>query len=486
MKRVERTDGPVNKKKAIDFSKPFQKHILAMVLRVPNFLEEVRDCLRAEHFDDPSVNDVMAWTLSAWDETREVPSKASLIDTFGDIEPFIRTLYREDLTDEKMVMARVRQFAHNRAMCLAIMTAADMLNAEKMGKPYVDAKGKKVDADPLKLVADASLVGKTHVASGDDLFADFSALVRMASRDYDGDVLSTGFSHLDEAGLVGCAGEVGAILGIPGCGKSAMLTAMSLLMVRLGMRVLYYSIEMPRKRMAKRICSRIAGPKADISGDAEEFVNLTTRRLKQYVRGDGQYIIRYGTMFKTTIADIRAEIIRLRGQGIFPSVLFIDYPGVLKPEGKNLEKRFQLEEIWLAFRGLCQEFRLWGWGPAAATRDALKKMTESKTPQVLTMADIGECFQIMYHVDQAFAICQDTEEVEANRGRFYVLKNRYGKPGTVIDYDCDLSRGLFATTGLSRVPVARRKVSANKAEDVAFQDAVDKKRAEDKKRDGRG
>lgn len=478
MKRVvPRADDPVNKRWAIDYSKPFQKHILAMILRIPQFLEEIRDCVRAEHFDDPSVNDIVTWVLTAWDEAREVPSKASLMDTFGDLEPFIRTLYRDDLTDEKLTKERLRQFAHNRAMCLAIMTSAKVLEAEKRGKPYLDDKGKPVTIDPLKLIADASLVGTTVLSRGDDLFSDFSSIVRMATTDFDGDLISTGFPHLDEAGLMGCAGECGALLGIPGSGKTGMMVAMSLLMARQGLSVLHYSIEMPRKRMAKRICARIAGSKADIAGDPSDFIAIATKRVKQYLRGKGQYIIRYGKMFQTTIADIRAELIRLRGQGIFPSVLFIDYPGILKPEGKNLEKRFQLEEIWLSFRGLCQEFHLWGWGPAAATRESLKKMTESKTPQVLTMADIGECFQIMYHVDQAFAICQDPEEVEANRGRFYVLKNRYGRPGTVINYECDLSRGLFATTGLSRVPVARRRVSQNKAEDAAFQDAVDKKRA---------
>lgn len=482
------------KQRAIDYSKTYQRHIVAMILRVPGFLASVRECIFSEHFDDPAVNDILAWTLRAYDEAKEVPSRAMLADTFEDHVGLLRNLYREDVGDARLTAERIRHFARNRQMRVALVQAANYVNGETRGDvpwdenirglgiskaqwgnlPNLDRQDALIRLS-LRMIDKAKQIGNAEPVVTHDVFKDFPGLLRSATAGKDTDLISTGHPHLDEAGLGGCPGEVGGIMGVTGGGKTHMAWSLALQMARLGHRVYFYSVEMRGQRMAQRVCSRIAGKKADLGGDKDEFVRKASARLGLFLREPNRLLIEYGISKRSSINSIRARLLALREQGFVPEVVIIDYPGILQAEEKYAEVRHRLEDIWLGFRGLCQEFRVLGWGPIQSNREALRKMINSTRPEILTAADIGECYAIVQHLDLGFAICQTQVETEANRGRFYVFKNRYGKHGTVIDFECDLARGIFSTTGLSRPQVLTKKVRSNRAEDEAFKDAVDRR-----------
>lgn len=437
------------KTKPIDLSKPMQAHILAAVLRHPGLMPQLRSILNPEHFADDAIADILAWSLHHWDEHKEVPSKAAIRDAFREDsdKQVIKRLYAEEIPDPKGLVDRVRGFANNRAMRLAILKSAEVLSAEARGEAYRDQKtGKVVDVDPVKLVREASLVGKADDNIGVELDVGMEERIRLFLNPPEHTVFTTGMAHLDSSGVALARGEMGLVLGASKRGKSHVFINILYGALKQGLKVVYYSLEMSEDKVEARLWRRVAGKKADAKQDPVGFVGTMKERWARLVRG--QCIIKRYIAHMATPDDIRAHLTVLQAKGKLPDMVIIDYGGLLKPVKPTGEKRHDLDNVFLEMRAIAGEFNVALWTAAQTNRGALTK-------DLVTEADVGEAYSIIQHIDCGIFISMTEEERADNKGRFFVF-SRNEASGGVVEFEHDYSRSIINTTGMQASTGAKR------------------------------
>ena len=431
-----------------------QKHILAAVLRVPGVMAQVRSTLDPDHFPDQSVADVMAWTLHHWDEHRQLPSKASLLDVFKkdeDAQTVVKRAYKEEVPDSAHICERVIGYAKHRALRLAVAEAAQVVQAQARGEVLKDERNRPKYTDPdvyiRKLVEGAMRVGASSNDIGEFLHETLEKGVEETLHPKVVQRYFTGIKHLDEAGVCVEPGEIGCVLGVAKGGKSQVLLNVALHQLKQGHDVVFYNLEMPEDRNRHRWYRRIAGPKADVKTDPEAFVEHLKARMPHLLKG--RLLVKRALAKQFSPQDIRAHLATCQSQGFVPKVIIVDYVGILKPEKVYDEMRFNLASLWLDFRAICQEFNLAGWSAAQVNRGGAGV-------ELVTMKDIAESFEVVQHIDVGFSISMTQVEREANQGRFFVFASRNDRDGTIIDFTHDFSRSIIKSVGVHQPTSEKR------------------------------
>ncbi len=463
------------KRKPIDLSKVMQQHILAAVLRIPGVMPRVRPVLNPDFFEDTAIGDLVARVNAHWDDDKETPSKAALMDAMGeDYRDLIRKVFKEEVPDPEYTVQRIREFANVRAMRLAICRAADAIAAQQRGEPYRDDDGREVDLDPVDLVREAALVGKGDEDIGDDFDETFERGMKQILHPERTERFNTGMGFLDQAGVWLERGELGCVLGASKRGKSHVLANIGMNLAIEGKRVIYYSLEMRADKVLMRLYARLAGKKADIKQDPVGFVaRLRERKSKLYDPGKGKFLVKRYPAYGATPDDIRAHLTHLIAGGWKPDVVIIDYGGLLRPKVPLKEKRHELANVFLEMRAIAGEFNVGMWTAAQANRGAVNK-------EVVTMSDFAECFEIVQHLDIAFSLSVTDAEKADNKGRFYVLASRNDSDGAIVSFKSDFSRSSIETLGVTRTTgekkaAARPPTGSAAREQAAYDDHKDRR-----------
>ena len=427
----------------IDLSLPLQRHILAAVLRVPGLLARVRPVLNPDHFPDPAVSDILAWSLHHWDEHKQLPSKAALLDVFKadeDAQTVVRRAYKADVPDPAHIESRIVGYARHRALRLAVAEAARVVSASGKGEVLKDERGRPLYSDPdayiAKLIDAARGVGAQAQSLGEFIDEGLEAGIAEVLNPRRRELFYTGFQHLDESGVSVERGEIGCVLGVAKGGKSQVLLNIALAQLSMGYDVVYYNLEMREDRLRDRWYRRIAGSKVDQKADPQAFVAALRRRFPRLMQG--RLLIKRCVAKTFTPSDMRAHLNACRAQGFNPAVCIVDYVGIMKPDRVFDDVRFNLASLWLDFRAICQEFEMGGWSAAQVNRGGVGV-------ELVTMRDIAECFEIVQHIDVGFSISMRDDERAQNAGRFFIFASRNDSDGTIVDFKFDFSRSLIKT-----------------------------------------
>ncbi len=436
------------KRKAIDLSKPMQQHILAAVLRIPGLIARARPVLNPDYFEDDAVSDLIASVNNHWDEDKEVPSRASLLDKFPEAtHNLIRRVFKEEIPDPSYTIQRIREFAQVRAMHLAILKGAQVLAARKQGLPYRDeATGKELDLDPVDLVKEAALVGSDSSDMGLDLHATLEDGLRRIIHPEEVEKFGFGeaMAHMNAAGVQLERGELGCVLGASKRGKSHVLNNIAYGALNQGKRVIYYSLEMKAEKVRQRMYARIAGESApDVRQDPHGFVACVRRNMPKLVDISSRFLIKRYPAGGATPDDIRAHLTQCVAEGFKPDLIIIDYAGLMRPKKPTGEKRHDMATVFLEARAIAGEFDVAVWTAAQANRGAVNK-------PVVTMADFAECFEIVQHLDVGFSICMTDEEKAANQGRFFILASRNDADGGYVEFKFNFAKSIITTTSFER------------------------------------
>lgn len=441
------SDETQEKARAVDLSAPMQQHTVAMALRCPGVMARIRGCMNPDYFDDNALADIVAWTNQHWDENKEVPSKQALRDCFQEHHPLIKSLFAQELPDPKHTVQRITHFARLKAVRLAILRGGEAVSAEMNGEKYLDAKGKPVDLDLVKLFREALNVGTDMSDLGEDLGSTMEGDIAEILNPPKAEKLLTGMGHLDEAGVALERGDLGCVLGASKRGKSHVLINLAYGALKQGLNVVYYTLEMPAKKVRRRFHQRVAGAKADVKGNPEEFVRLLKERYGRLILG--RMVVKRWPSRGATVEDIRAHLAQLQARGDRIDLVIVDYAGILKPVKSTGEVRHDLAAIFLELRAIAGEYNVGMWTAAQANRGSVNK-------ELVTMADFAECFEIVQHLDVGFSVCMTEDEKANGEGRFFVLASRNEADGMVITFKHDYSRCMIQTTGVQK-PEAEKK-----------------------------
>ena len=229
------------------------------------------------------------------------------------------------------------------------------------------------------------------------------------------------------------AGEMAFILAPMGGGKSMFLIAGATTAYLAGKNVVYYTLELSEEIVGQRFDSCINQIKLK---DVWDFPDIIKEKIEETKKLGGSLIIKGFLTGQATINTLVAHLRTLEiNEGFRPDIIFIDYADLLKPLDSFSEKRHSLDGIYIAVRGMANEFKIPIWSALQTNRGGLE--TEK-----VGLTTVGETLGAGKAADIVISVGRDPDAVEQNpnAAKVGILKNRNGAAGFFIDANFDTSK----------------------------------------------
>ena len=127
--------------------------------------------------------------------------------------------------------------------------------------------------------------------------------------------------------------------------------------------------------------------------------------------------------------------------GVKPDLIIIDSVDLLKSKRKSIERKEEIDDIYVATKGLAKELKTPIWSVSQVNR------TGAKDNIIEGTSAAGSYDKIMIS-DIAVSLSRKKEDKVSGTGRFHIMKNRYGGDGMTYQALVDTSTGHFKITGL--------------------------------------
>jgi replicative DNA helicase len=282
---------------------------------------------------------------------------------------------------------------------------------------------------------DAQKVGENVADLGLRYFEETEARVRERGSEIHSGVTPMGIRDLDNVLAGGLHSEQMAIwMGGSGDGKSLALAHCAKRGVLERLNVVYYTLELSDKIVAKRFdscLSRIPIMELDSSPDT------VISKVQQWGRWYGNnLIIKQYAPRQASVNTLRAHLTMLTNSGFKPDLIVVDYLDLLKPLTSYNDAYTDLGYIATDIRALGVEFD-------APVQTATQVNRAGLNADVIDLHHISDSLQKTFPADIVLAICRTDEEKRNSRARIFVAKNRNGPKSIEIPIRTAYSRMAF-------------------------------------------
>ena len=196
--------------------------------------------------------------------------------------------------------------------------------------------------------------------------------------------------------------------------------------IKSGKNVVHYTLELADVVVASRYDSCITGiPLKDLFVFKEQIYEDV-----QDLNG-GLIVKEYPTKSAST-RTLENHLEKLRQRDFKVDMILVDYGDLLKPNVIRKEKRMELESIYEELRAIAQKNDCPVWTASQTNRSGLNA-------EVITMESISEAFNKCFVADFIFSVSRTIDDKNANTGRMFIAKNRFGPDGLVYPLLMDTS-----------------------------------------------
>jgi len=210
-----------------------------------------------------------------------------------------------------------------------------------------------------------------------------------------------------------------------------------------GLNVVFYSLEMSRTNMIKRIWKALSGQVTEdteltipyFTEDGSKWVieNKTTlkkassileiekkqKSLKRMFRG-GSFKVFAEPAYSLTVESLETKLDDLVHDGFMPDVIIIDYADIMMPSDRSAELRNQLDGIWKRLRAMAQKRKAVVFTASQTNRGAISREVEAE--------DVAEDIRKLAHVTSMVSISKTKYCKENSLAIFSQLAVREGEP----------------------------------------------------------
>lgn len=413
----------------------FQSKILRMLYQDPTYAASTAANLTADHFD----NRLHRWLCSvildySRNNSHSIPLDGILLKAKRDISTgrlqlddarkltaFTKLLVKP-LKDRSFVKEELSNFVQNQMWREFLIDAMTHLRKQEFSKIYEKSKG------VLSIqFMDSGGLGTHYVRD---------VRQRVKRRQVD-DLVGkpTGTSldnYLRHGGLPPT--KVGGIMGVYGTGKSHLL-------VHFGGSVILESDQ------TERVCHiQLEGSQEDTCDRYDAWFSKTPINLLKAKRKTVQKKIKklgqkYGDFLvvkkfparRLTVSGIRAYLRQLESVGFYPTVLLLDYLGLMRDEEGAKEKHDAMSNVVQGLQTMAEEQKLAVWLALQANRGSVQQDSLDKD-------SVGGSFAVGQDLDVLVAWSQTAKEKTVRRARLSLIKNRLGPDGIEIPVSHDWSK----------------------------------------------
>lgn len=398
----------------------FQIKVLSSLLKHKEFLQNIHDILDAEYYDNPAHKWIVEEVLRYYYKYHAAPTMDALSVEVKKIDnevlkvsviEQIKEIHKTSNEDRDYVEQEFANFCRNQQLKKAILLLPDLLD----GGQY----------DDIRYVMDSALKAGQDKNIGHEYEKDMETRYRVEER---GSIPTPwgGINELLMGGLGG--GDLGIIFGNPGGGKSWMLTNMGAQAIVHGYNVCHYTLELSEDYMGKRYDAILTGLDVQTIHQHRAEVEAKVAGVK------GKLIIKEFAMGKASISTIESHIQKCTDLGYKPDLIIIDYVDLLKSKRKSIDRKDEIDDIYVSTKGLAREMKIPIWTVSQVNRAGAKD-------DVIEGDKAAGSYNKMMIADFALSLSRKRQDKVNGTGRIHIMKNRYGTDGMTYAAKINTSNG---------------------------------------------
>ena len=398
----------------VGYGKSFQESVARLMMEDRPFCDQIEEVLELEFFDSAYLRAFVEIILDYREKYNQHPHFVTLHTEIKkgskkhdgavnkQLRDFVVRIQTEDVNDKDYIKDQAIDFCKKQCLKKAILESANLV--------------KKGDYDSITKIINEALTRGNDQNFGHDWFMDIDHRYVKQSRK----PITTGWQRIDEItkGGIG-AKELAVVIAPTGAGKSMVLVHLGAQALKLGKKVVHYTLELADTVVGIRYDSCLA--KIDLREimDSKEIVKERIDDIP------GKLIIKEYPTKSASTKSLKNHLEKLRKQNILPDVVIVDYADLLRPVSSTSEKRHDLEGIYEELRGMATEFECAFLTASQTNRGGLNA-------EVITMESISEAFNKCFVADFIFSLSRTPQDKQANSGRIFIAKNRNGPDGLVF------------------------------------------------------
>ena len=393
-------------------------YLIRELTAAPECIPEARAAIRAEMFQDAHTRELWQILCDTFD--------ADGADAINDITLYQRAPEKSWYREHILTLNASCSLTKRESYAAAIKSGYESLKAFELAEKLKTAAVRGTTlTEALEIIrayeaeATATAPQIARAVSVTDAFNDLCAELGTGRG-----AIPTGIPSLDRATYGGLeAGNLVVIAARPSVGKTALALHLARGMAVAGRRVLFFSLEMTRAEIAKRLCIGTGAARAiDFRRDAPNW-----EALEESARVFAKWpLIIDDTSHR--LEDIRAGIV-LENNRHGLDIVFVDYLGMIESSrDDNTPQYLKIGDIAKQLKKLAQALHIPVVLLCQLNRESEK---EDRDPRLSDLRDSGE---IEHAADIALLLRREDEEGRRIVAR--VAKNRHGPK----DFDIELER----------------------------------------------
>ena len=404
----------------VGYGKKFQESVAILMMEDRPFCDQIEEILEIDFFDSSYLRGFVEMILQYRKDYNQHPhlvtieteiKKGTRFDgaTNKLLINFVNRIKTEDVVDRDYIKDQAVDFCKKQCLKKAILESATLV--------------KKGQYDSITKIINEALSKGNDQNFGHDWFMDLDQRYVKKSRK----PITTGWQRIDEITKGGIGSkELAVVIAPTGAGKSMVLVHLGAEALKLGKKVVHYTLELADTVVGIRYDSCLA--KVDLR-DIMDSKEIVKERIQDV---SGKLIIKEYPTKSASTKSIKNHLEKLKKQNIMPDVVIVDYADLLRPVSHGAEKRHDLEGIYEELRGMATEFNCAFITASQTNRGGLNA-------EVITMESISEAFNKCFVADFIFSLSRTPQDKQANSGRIFIAKNRNGPDGLVFPAAVDWS-----------------------------------------------
>ena len=409
-----------------DYGPAFQVKTIGALLTRKEFVQNIYDILSDEHFPNPAHKWIINEILQYWNKYHTVISMDTLkievkkIDNDvlkTSIVEQIKEAYRHSDDELQYVEEEFTAFCKNQQLKTALLNSVDLLNSG--------------DYDSIRHLIDNALKAGQDRNIGHEYNKDIETRYREDYRP----TIPTPWPMLNQLTQGGFgAGDLGIVFGNPGGGKSWMMVALAAHAVKMGYNVVYYTLELGQDYVGKRF-------DCYFTGHAIEEVQHHRPEVESIVEGlAGKLVVKEYPPKAASVATLKAHLQKCIDADIKPDMVVIDYIDYLRPPSKKFtERKDEIDDMYVACKGLAKEFKVVVLSPSQVNRMGAKD-------DIIEGDKAAGSYDKIMVADFCLSLSRKKEDKVHGTGRVHVMKNRYGMDGMTFGAKIDTNNGHIELT----------------------------------------
>lgn len=411
-------------KKLSDYGLSFQIGVINSLVKNREFLAHIRDIISSEDFDHIALKWIVNEIIKYFDEYRNTPPLQYFVIEIKKIDnEVLQVGVKEQLkkifqnnneeNEKEYIEEEFTTFCINQKLKSALFESIDYLKSGEFEK--------------IRETIDKALKVGQDRDIGHKYVEEFEARYEEEARK----VVPTPWKQVNlllQGGLGN--GDLGLIYGNPGGGKSWAMVAIACFALMLGLKVIYYTLELGEKYVGKRFDACLTQIPTQ---DLEDHKDNIKEFLKKY---ENNVIIKEYPPKSAGLHTIKSHIQKCKDLGFDADLILLDYIDLLKPPSKRSSRKEDLDDLYYGTKGLAKELDKPIWSVSQVNREGAKdKIIEGDK-------SAGSYDKLMV-VDFSMSQSRTRKDKINNTARWHIMKNRYGDDGMTYSISADLSMGKF-------------------------------------------